>query len=199
MPASYPQKRRYRRLTVERLEQAALFYLSRYAASEASLRRVLTQKIKRAALADEAFAADRAAQDSLVAHIETILEKHRRLGVLNDQAYASMKTSNLRRAGGSARRIAQKLTQKGIAPDVIAKALAQEDSAFEDSAQAELEAARAFARKKCLKAMEKKDIASMARAGFSFDVIRQVLGEDVDCHCEEGPHLSLRGKPPKAG
>ena len=166
-------KRCTRRLTPESLDNAALFYLERYAASEASLRRVLLQKIRRAALRDEAFADDKAAQDSLRAHVETIIEKHRRLGVLNDESYAAMKVAGLRRAGGSKRKIEQKLAQKGVSASTIAQALTQED---EDSEEAELKAARAFAKKKRL-GNTPKAVATMARAGFSFDVVRKILGD----------------------
>jgi SOS response regulatory protein OraA/RecX len=58
-------RRTFKKPTPERLANAALYYLSRYAASEASLRRVLENRVRRAAMRDEAFAADREAQAAL--------------------------------------------------------------------------------------------------------------------------------------
>lgn len=172
----------------QKLANAATFYLSRYAASEDSLRRVLKNKLRRAAMTNAAFAADRDAQRALLEEIERIIETHKKSGVLNDAAFADMKVASLRRAGKSARRIGQTLAQKGIRPDIVAAALAPED---EESAQdAERRAALAFARKKRLGPFAQhaapsakasaKAFASLARAGFSVDVIKGVLNDPID-------------------
>ncbi len=174
-------RRPFKKPTPERLANVALYYLSRYAASEASLRRVLQNRVRRAAMRDEAFASDREAQAALAAAIEKIVEGHKLSGVLNDTAYAEMKVGSLRRAGRSARRIAQHLTQKGVKSGVIEEALAGDEDG------AELKAAQAFAKRRGLGSYRKggasedwkaksKETASMARAGFSFDVIKKVLG-----------------------
>lgn len=186
-------RRKPRKPTPERLGNIALAYLSRYAASEASLRRVLQNRVRRYAMKDENFAADEAMRKTLAAAIEEIIEKHKRLGVLNDEAYAEMKVGSLRRAGGSARRIAQKLVQKGVKKEIIEAALMPEEG---EADEVENKAARAFARKKGLgpyrkggasedRAVKAKEIASMARAGFSYDVARDILGagpEDFDAN-----------------
>ncbi len=178
-------RRKPKKPTPERLQNAALFYLGRYAASEASLRRVLENKIRRYAMRDEVFAADKAAQAALLQAIDEIVEKHKKLGVLNDRAYAETKVVSLRRAGGSARRIAQKLAQKGVKGEIIEAALLPEEEG--DETVAELAAARAFARKRGLgpyrkggaseeREVKAKEIASMARAGFSYDTAKEILG-----------------------
>ncbi len=173
------------------LSRAALFYLSRFAASEHKLRQVLRNKIRRAALADPSFAADGERQEVLLAAIETIIAKHKRTGVLNDAAYAGMKADSLRRAGRSRRRIDETLRRKGIPPDLAAQALIESDDG-RDPQQAELEAATALARRRrlgpwrvrsCVHAEEERrkcaarDIAALARAGFSLDIARRVLGK----------------------
>ncbi len=187
----YP-RRKLKKPTPERLANVALHYLSRYAASEASLRRVLENRVRRAAMRDEAFAADKQAQAALAEAIENIVEKHKRAGSLNDKAYAETKVASLRRAGRSARRIAQQLAQKGVKADLIKAALAPEDGT--DSQEVELKAARALARRRGLgpyrkggasadRAVIAKEVAALARAGFSFDTIKDVLGagpEDVE-------------------
>ena len=88
--------------TVQGLEGTALFYLGRYAASEASLRRVLMNRLQKAARALPQFAADEALNESLRTAIEIIIAKHKKSGALNDAAFAEMKTRSLRRAGRSA-------------------------------------------------------------------------------------------------
>ncbi len=173
------------RPTPERLANSALYYLSRYAASEASLRRVLENRIRRAAMRDEAFAKDEAAHKELAAAIDKIVETHKRSGALNDAAFAETKLHSLRRAGRSARRITQHLAHKGVKSEVIEAALA------EDEDGAEMKAALALARRRGLgphrkggasedRAVKAKETAAMARAGFSFDIIKKVLGAGPD-------------------
>ncbi|MDD3181601.1 MAG: RecX family transcriptional regulator [Alphaproteobacteria bacterium] len=191
-------RRKYRRPTLDYLANSALYYLSRYAASEASLRRVLDNKIRRAIMQDEVFAADHEAQAALRQAIDKIVETHIRTGVINDAAFAEMKVHSLRRAGRSARMITLKLSQKGLKPDVITKALLPEDEG-EDPQKAELRAAQSFAKRRALGPYRKrplseadvadsqaqtkqtvKDVTTLARAGFSFDVAKKVLDVDFD-------------------
>lgn len=191
-----PRSRRIiKKPTPERLANAALYYLSRYAASEGSLRRVLENRVRRAALADAAFAGDAQAQAALAAAIDKIVEGHKQSGVLNDAAYAEMKVGSLRRSGKSSRRIVQHLAHKGVKAELIAAALMPEDS--EDDAEQEVEAARTFAKKRGFGPFRKggatqdvklraKEIAALARAGFSFDVAKEVLGAGPDdCETQE--------------
>jgi regulatory protein len=172
--------------SAQRLANIALHYLSRYAASEGSLRRVLQNRIRRAAMRDAVFCQDTDKQNQLRLDIETIIEKHRKTGALNDVAYAEVKTNSLRRSGKSRRAIEQKLQLKGISKPIIANALQGED---EDQEVLEMKAAITLAKKRRLGNFRvgttdpdrhKKDIAVMARAGFSLNVIRKVLGGDFD-------------------
>jgi regulatory protein len=163
--------------TPEYLANAALYYLERFAASEASLRRVLWNKVRRAAMANPAFAADEAAQESLKQAIEKIIETHKRTGIINDDAYARMKRGSLRRAGKSRRTIERKLIEKGVTRRRIEAAMAEE----EEEQDAELIAATLFAKKRGFLKKEKtpdavrKMTAAFARAGFSFALAKQVL------------------------
>ena len=180
------QPRRSKIPTVQNLENVALFYLSRFASSESSLRRVLENRMRRAAMRNPAFAADDALQNKLRAAIDGIVEKHKKTGALNDNAYAEMKITSLRRAGRSARAIRQKLGQKGIAKSLIENNLERETESDGDS---ELLAARELARRRRLGPFRKgegdallwrKELAVMARAGFSLDVARRILGKSAD-------------------
>lgn len=182
LPPKNARKKPFKKPTPERLANIALYYLSRFAASEASLRRVLENRIRRVAMRDPDFAADTQKQNELRQAINTIVDGHKKTGALNDEAYAAMKVSSLRRAGRSTRRITQHLQQKGLAPPLIAEAVApQEDE--------ELQAAQRFAKRKKLgpfrqepadKEQARKDFAILARAGFSYDTARLVLDSSVD-------------------
>lgn len=171
------------------LANAALHYLSRYAASESSLRRVLENKIRRAAMQDAAFAADGARQRALRDEIEKIIAIHKRTGAINDEAFASAKVHSLRRQGRSGRLIRQKLSLKGVAAKTVEAAL----DAYNDGAEAadvELAAARAFAKRRRLGPFRpkpadfeqrRKDAAALARGGFPMDIIRKIIdATDLD-------------------
>ena len=175
--------------TPESLANAALFYLGRFAASESSLRRVLQNKMRRAAMAHPDFARDLDHQKNLMTAIDSIIATHKRTGVINDASYTEMKVSSLRRAGRSRRFIEQKLGQgAGIKADLIAAVLTSraDDSDSGDAGEDELQAARIFAQRRKLGRFRKgeaddadryrKDLTVMARAGFSFDIARRVLG-----------------------
>ena len=179
--------------TATRLANIALYYLSRFAASEASLRRVLDNRIRRAAMRDPVFAADHAKHAQLRLDIETIIEKHRKTGALNDKLYAESKATSLRRAGKSRRVIQQKLKIKGIDNQIVDQALASKDEdAGMDSETAELKAAHILAKRKKLGPYRlgasdadrtRKEMAALARAGFSLAIVRKVLGatlEDIE-------------------
>jgi len=173
--------------TSARLENAALYYLSRYAASEFSLRRVLENRVRRASLGDPLFACDHEAQAELRAVIENIVARHRASGILDDAVYAGMKARGARRQGRSARMIKMQLAQKGLAAEVVEQALrvAAEDM---DAGQAELAAARILAKRRkwgpfgppAATDKKRKQFAAMARAGFSLAVVKRVLSGDVE-------------------
>jgi regulatory protein len=173
-----------RRPTKASLEAAAQSYLARYAASAEALRRVLLRKAERAARARDDVDADACAS-----WIDDIVERYRRSGLLDDAAYAAMKARAIGRRGGSARRIRGTLAQKGVDPEHVEAALAAR--AEEAGGDPELAAARALARRRRLgpwrpeavRAENRpRDLASLARAGFSFDVAKAV----VDGEAEEG-------------
>ncbi len=172
--------------TPQNLHNVALHYLGRYAASEASLRRVLQNRIRRAAHDNPDFAQDETKQAALRSTIETIIETHKRTGVLNDTAFAETKVNSLRRQGRSRRIIQQKLAVKGVKNDIVAAAL--ENHADDAPPEvAELKAALILAKKRKLGAFRtmpadddrrRKDFATLARAGFSSDIARKALNAE---------------------
>lgn len=165
------------------LENVALYYLGRYAASEASLRRVLNNRLRRAVMRNPDFGHDAEKQLQLRTAIETIVEKHKKSGVIDDAAYTEVKVRSLRRTGRSRRAIQQMLGQKGIKRDIIQQALVQNETDI-DPEEVELKAALAHARRRRLGPFRakpgdddrcRKDIAALARAGFSINIARQIM------------------------
>jgi regulatory protein len=174
--------------TPQYLSNVALHYLGRYAASESSLRKVLTNRIRRVASENPAFASDHDLQITLRSAIETIVEKHKKTGALNDVVFAETKVNSLRRQGRSRNAIKQKLASKGIHSKLVDAALEQNADGLEPE-QAELKAALALARKRKLGPFrqkpgdaetKRKDFGTLARAGFSSGISCKVLAVDLD-------------------
>lgn len=170
------------------MANAALFYLSRFAASEHSLRRVLENRLRRTALRNPDFAANTELQQSLQQVIEALIERHKKSGVLNDVAFAETKVRSMRRAGRSSRDIKMRLVKgSGVAAPIVDTVLGQDEDAG-DAETAELQAALKLAKRRKMGAFaaspadfeqQRKNFATMARAGFGFDVIKKVLGGDI--------------------
>lgn len=163
--------RTYKIPTEERLVRSAIAYLDRYASSSANLRRVLARKVMRAAAAHQR---DPAEFDGI---IDAVVARCERSGLVDDRQYAQTKVASLRRRGGSRRQIAAKLSAKGVDRVLIEKTLAGDDGDEEA-------AARTLARRRRLgpwrtrgdrSDFRDKDMASICRAGFSFDTARKVI------------------------
>lgn len=177
-----PGKPRYKPPTEDRLTRSALHYLERYATSSANLRKVLERKVQKACASLELDPADYA--NMVDAVVETVV----RNGLVDDRAYAETKLAGLRRRGGSARKIEAKLASKGVDRTTIESVLQNDDASDED-------AAHIFARRRKLGPFRQKDrterrdkdLAAMCRAGFSYDVARQVVdsASDNDTPSEE--------------
>jgi regulatory protein len=163
-----PERKPPRKVTPAYLERAAMAYLERFASSAENLRRVLRRKVeKRCRLRGEDPAEFYEAVDDVVA-------RSLRSGLIDDMRYAER--------GGSARAIQAKLAQKGVPKDAIAAAL-------EGEVEDETAAAHALARRRKLgpyrpgerAPYREKDLASMARAGFSYGIAREIIdGEPLD-------------------
>lgn len=165
-----------RKVTAAYLEKAALHYLERFASSEADLRRVLMAKVERSA---RAHATDRAEGATLV---EALITRLRRSGLLDDRGYAEAKAASLHRRGLSSRAIRHRLAAHGITPELVDHAL---ETLSDGPAEArDLAAAAAYARRRRLgpyrpaesrSTNRARDLAALGRAGFSYDVARQVI------------------------
>lgn len=167
-------RRTPRKITPARLERIALAYLERYASSTENLRRVLMRRVKRSA---DHHGTD--PEDGAVM-VNDVLRRYQEVGLLDDDAYARMRTTSLHRRGASKRLIRAQLASKGVESAIIGKALEVLDI---EHANADLAAACHYARRRRLgpwRAQNRddrreRDLAALARQGFSYDVARRVI------------------------
>ncbi len=175
-------RRAPRRITPAYLERAALHYLERYATSKENLRQVLRRRVRRAAAGHDIDAAE------AEAWIAALVDRFEAAGLVDDRTYAEARALSLRRRGDSARMVAAKLRAKGVPPDIVEAALASVDD--DGGADAELAAAAACARRRRIgpfrtgddrAACRERDLAALARNGFSYEIARAVIdAEDAD-------------------
>jgi regulatory protein len=164
-----------RKISRQYLENAALYYLQRYATSAENLRRVLMRKI------DRSCAFHKAPADEFIPYVDELLARYLRSGLLNDKGFAEAKAATLRRQGKSRRAIQAKLQGKGLSAEDIAGAIEKAGGSDED----ELHAALAFVRRKKLGPHRQKplrdakdaqkEMAALGRAGFSYETARLAL------------------------
>lgn len=165
------------------LQAAALTHLARYAATEAGLTQVLRRKIDRWARQSEAEP-DSIAQTTALAKsaVKSIVSRLAESGAVSDAAFAQSRARSLARAGRSRRAIGAHLAAKGVPAEMAS------DAAPHDAAQ-EQAAALIHARKRRLGPWRKaeaspdiarRELASLARAGFAHGVAAQALKMPLD-------------------
>lgn len=167
-----------------RLRDAALAHLARYAATEAGLTRVLQRRIDRWARAAEAQGErDSVAEQAsaAMAQARAVVARLAEAGAVSDAVFAASRARTLVRAGRSRRAVTAHLAAKGVAVELAREAVP-------DDAETELAAALTLARRRRLgpfrageaadEAMRRKELAALARAGFSQAVACQALGMD---------------------
>lgn len=167
-----------RKITPKYLENAALFYLQKYASSSGNLRRVLMNKVRRSCKFHETDV------EPSIQQVDDLIARYERSGLLNDKQYAEVKVKSLRRRGLSRRAVLEKLQIKGLSPAQIKNALAETEEENSEDEDPEFTAALALARRKKLGPFRKesgradfmkKDMAALGRAGFSFEIARKVI------------------------
>jgi regulatory protein len=158
------------------LENAALYYLQRYATSAENLRRVMMRKVKKSCAFHQLPVGDFAPL------VDELVTRYMSAGLVDDAVFARARVASLRRQGLSRQAIMARLQAKGLSRAQIESALKLVD---EDQEDPEMTAARACARRKKLgpwrktpltdpKALQ-KELAALGRAGFGYEVARRVL------------------------
>ncbi len=148
-----------KKITPQRLKNIALYYLERFDASSEKLKMVLKRRVQRAV-----FAGDEVSPD-VEKWIDEIIQEMQRLNYVNDRRYCENKVRQFLRMGKSNRYIIGKLSEAGINPEIVASFLPDD----------ELEQAQIFVQKKHLGKDFQKDLAKLARAGFSYDIAQKAL------------------------
>ena len=151
------------------LKKYAFSYLSKYNTSKKNLDRILHNKVRRMNLEKK----DKFILHSSIASIITDLEINK---LIDDKNFTQSKIHSLSLQGKSKISIISYFVQKGIEKNLI-------EESFENlelkNPNWEKESAKIFARKKRLgikySANFEKDLAKMARAGFSYNLSKKIL------------------------
>ncbi len=164
------------------LREAALRHLSRFAATEAGLRRVLGNRIRRWARAAEAAGhdAEAVAQEAAAARARAAALAARLVtaGAVDDAAFAAARARRLLGSGRSARAALAHLAAKGVDSATARAALAGEEVPDEFTAALALCRRRRlgpFAAAAPEAETRRKWLAALARAGFPGEVARRAL------------------------
>jgi regulatory protein len=169
-----------------RLRHYALYYLGRFDSTSGKLSEILLRYLNRHGL------------NQLRPKVAELVAEMVQAGYINDQRFALRAAERALNAGKSRQQANAWLLQRQLSAPQVQEALAQlydtpqrvvgDDSDADDGAawvEPELLAARRFAAKRRLgnygDAQDRaqrfaKDLAKMARAGFGYDLCRQVLG-----------------------
>ena len=171
------KKKVLKKITQQRLKNIALYYLKRYETSVANLRQVLQKRVNDYAYQNKEFDKHQA-----YAWIEEIIADFCRFNYVNDERFAELKIKDYQAMGKSVRYIKNKLKEKGVDAEIV-------NNLLEEQEYDELEAALKFAKKKRIGRFrptdkqgeyKQKDMAALARAGFSYDIVCEVCQAEAD-------------------
>ncbi|MBR5154606.1 MAG: regulatory protein RecX [Alphaproteobacteria bacterium] len=159
--------------TKARIKNIALYYLERFETSEDNLRNVLKRRIDKYAFFDKSYNK----QDGYTL-VEEVVKECIKNNFVCDERFAEFKINSYLRAGKSKRYIEQKLKLKGISENIVEKIIIE-------SEYNEFDVAYNFAKKKKIGPFRgseeartqyyQKDLSALVRAGFSFDVAKDIL------------------------
>lgn len=176
-----PPKKLRKKISLSYLENSGAYYLERFPASIAQFRKVMEQKIYKSCK-------DHPEQneETCLSLLDQVVEKFTKLGYLNDRSYATALLYSLEQRGLSRMRIQLTMRNKGLPAELI------EETLPEKSAALDRKAALRWAKKKRLgpftlndrETNQQRSLASLARAGFSYDIAQWVTSLDQDTAIE---------------
>lgn len=162
-----------------KLEEVALRYLNRFDATRQKLMLVFTRYIRRHVTPEGREHAHAAAQ--------LVLDRYEQNGILDDSRLSANHARALQQRGSSRRKTEHKLRGKGVPSAVIEATLLALET---EEPGGDLLAARIYVRKRRLgpyrateearAELRQKDLATLARQGFSHDVAKQALASTED-------------------
>lgn len=169
------KRRGPKKVSEKYLERVALWYLDRWGGSSGKLRQVLGRRV---AASERAHGTD---PDEGRRWIEAIVTRLQESGLLNDRLVAESRARSHHAKGQPLSAVARRLRQDGL-PDAEIEAAV--GGLAEDRAAPDLEAAVTYARRRRLgpyrlaedrEARRERDMAALARRGFSYDLVRRVI------------------------
>ena len=174
-----------RKATPKSLENAALYYLQRFSSTSENLRRVLMRRVQRSA---HHHGTDLEEGMEIIA---ALIKCYNEVGLLDDAQFARERAESLNRRGSSARAIRAKLSEKGVAADLISETLKK---LIDEDQNLEFTAAVTFARKRRIgpfraddnrAELREKDLAAMVRTGFNYDMAQKVIEAEITEELED--------------
>lgn len=182
-----PRKRKApQKVNLKSLENAALYYLQRFSSSSENFRHVMMRRVERSAKYHNTSIEEGAAM------VDQLISRFTEIGLLNDLNFAKVRTIDLRRRGQSERAIRASLMKKGLSTTIINRCL---EFLKCDSEDPELITSIIFCRKRGLgpfreltdlrNRYREKDMAKLARAGFSYYIARHIIDSESKKELEE--------------
>lgn len=177
----YKKDKKPRKISRDYLRRVAYRYLERYATTEANFKQVLQRKI-RSPRVEEQTEDER---QQALHWIEEIVADSLKQGFVDDEIFARARLASLLRSGNSMAHVRQKLRAKGVSADLTERLLAE---AVESAPDSEFKSAIRYARRRRFGPFalrqkreddDKRQFAAMARAGFSYDLTRRVMENDL--------------------
>ena len=153
----------------KKLLKYSVDYLSKFDASKKNLKDVLKRKIFK-------LKNNSSEKKILFDSIESILNKLEKNNFINDNRYLLSKINYLSQSGKSIKYISNYLLKKGIDKQDIENGINKFNN---DNLNWEIDSAQLFAKKKKLLESDEiyeKKLAKMARAGFSYEICKKILG-----------------------
>jgi regulatory protein len=167
-----------KKISTRYLHNSGLAYLQRFPASSFHFKTVMMRKIQKSCYHHEDQNID-----ECTALLDELVEKFKELSLLDDNAYLKGMITSLRRRGLSSMQIGLRLQQKGYGRDDIKTELKKHDlDEYQTEEKGDIYAALVFARKKRLGPYDiennrppEKALATMARAGYSYDIAKKTI------------------------
>lgn len=164
--------------TKARLRNIALYYLERFETSKDNLRSVLKRRVDKYVLYDKQYNPNEA-----YGWIDEVVNECLVKNFVNDKRFAEFKINTYLNAGKPKRYIAQKLKQKGIDEQIIMQI-------FDQTEYSEFDTALNFAKKKKIgrfrqdkeaqMSNRQKDLGTLMRAGFDFEIAKEIVNGEND-------------------
>lgn len=176
-PERKPRKpKKPKRLTRSRLRNITHHYLERYSTTRGHLRRLLQRRVDKSL---RFFPDDDRVE--MLGWVDALLDHLEATGHLNDRAWATSRLNKLARRGLSERALRAKLREKCVPGPLI-------DELVAELAPDPREAVARYARRRRLgpfrpphrEADERKELAKLGRAGFSYGLARDLLSMSLE-------------------